>query len=60
MDMAQVHSIAKRLVDAHGAKAEVEAAKKLQEDEESGDQEQIDLWRRVRTATHEMKGAHES
>lgn len=60
MEMAQVHSIAKRLYEAHGLKAEVEAAQKLQEAEQSGDEEQQELWRRVRAAVQDMKGAHTS
>lgn len=51
MDMSQVHNIAKRLIDAHGAKAEAEDAK---------DDEKTELWRRVRAAIREMKSAHES
>jgi len=60
MDMSQVHNIAKRLIETHGLKAEVEAAEKLQEAEKAGDDAKIELWRRVRLAIHEMKPAHES
>lgn len=60
MDMSQVHNIAKRLVDAHGLKAEAEAAQKFLEAEKAGDDEKIEIWRRVRSAIREMKTAHES
>lgn len=60
MDMSQVHNIAKRLIDTHGLKAEVEAAEKLQDAEKAGDNEKIELWRKVRAAVQEMKPAHES
>lgn len=60
MEMTQVHNIARRLFETHGLKAEAEAAQKLQEAERAGDEEQKDLWRRVRAAVHDMKGARES
>jgi hypothetical protein len=60
MDMSQVHNIARRLVEAHGLKAEAEAARKLQEAENAKDDEQIELWRRVRSTIQDMKAAHES
>jgi hypothetical protein len=60
MDMSEVHNIAKRLVAAHGNKAEVEATRKLQEAETSNDNEQIELWRRIKSAVRELRSAHES
>jgi len=60
MDITQVHDIAKRLVDLHGAKAEAEAAQRLQQAEQAGEAEAIELWRRVRIAVREAKPAHES
>ncbi len=60
MDMSQVHNIAKRLIDAHGAKAEAEAAKQFQDAEDAKDDDKMELWRRVRSAIREMKAAHES
>jgi hypothetical protein len=60
MDMSKVHSIAKRLVEAHGVKAELQVAQKLKEAESEGNDQKIELWRRVRSATQEMKPAHES
>lgn len=60
MNMSQVHTIAKRLVEAHGPTAEAEAARKLQEAKDTGDDAQMQLWRRVRSAIKESKPAHES
>jgi hypothetical protein len=60
MDMSQVHDIAKRLVASHGAKAEAEAAQKLQEAESQADAAAAELWRRVRSALRDSKPPHES
>ena len=60
IDLSQVHNIAKRLIDTHGAKAEAEAARQFQEAEDAKDDEKTELWRRVRAAIREMKSAHES
>lgn len=60
MDMSQVHSIASRLVELYGAKAEVEAVRKLREAERTGDTDATQMWQRVRSAVREMKAAHES
>jgi hypothetical protein len=60
MDMFQVHNIAKRLIEANGLKAEVEAAVKLREARQAGDTVKIELWQKVQSAIHEMKAAHES
>ena len=60
MDMSQVHIMAKRLIEAHGLKAEVQAAEKFKDAEKARDDEQMKLWRRVRSAIREMKAAHES
>lgn len=60
MDMAQIHQIARRLVEAHGRKAEVEAAERLKQAEQDKDAEQIELWKRVQSAVREMGPAHES
>lgn len=60
MEMSRVRGIAKRIVEAHGPKAEVEAAQKLQDAEEARDQESVELWRRVRSVLKEMKPPHAS
>lgn len=60
MDMQQVHNIARKLIEAHGAAAEAEASAKLQAAEASGDEQEIENWTRIRAAIHERKPAHES
>lgn len=44
MDMSKVRSIAKRLVEAHGGKAELQVAQKLNEAEREGNDQKIELW----------------
>lgn len=60
MEMTQVRAIAKRIVEAHGAKAELEAAEKLQDAQDARDQQSIELWQRVRAVIREMKPPHAS
>ena len=60
MDMKQVHDFARKLVEAHGDKAEVEAAAKLRAAEEAGDAQEIENWTRIRAAVRERRSAHES
>lgn len=60
MDMQQVHNIARKLLEAHGAAAEAEVAAKLQAAEASGDKQEIENWTRIRAAMRERKPAHES
>ena len=51
---------ARRLYEAHGDKAEFEAAQKARQHEEKGELEQAASWRKVRDAISEMRGPHES
>lgn len=60
MDMKQVHNYARKLVEAHGETAELEAAAKLNQAEKSGDDERISNWRRIRAAVRERKPSHVS
>jgi hypothetical protein len=60
MDMNQVHSYARKLVETHGAKAEARAAAELKAAESAGDQDRIENWRRIRSAVRERKMAHVS
>ena len=60
MDMKQVHDFARKLVEAHGDRAEVEAAAKLRTAEEAGDAQEVENWTRIRAAVRERRGAHES
>lgn len=57
MRESDVADYAKRLLEAHGGKAEAEAAAKVREFEEKNDEEQAETWRRIRAAISEMRGA---
>jgi hypothetical protein len=57
MRETDIADYAKRLLDAHGGKAEAEAAAKVREFEQSKDNEQAETWRKIRAAISEMRGA---
>jgi hypothetical protein len=57
MDMNQVHTYARKLLEVHGPQAELEAANRLKQAENGGTAQEIDDWRRIRTAVRERKGA---
>lgn len=57
MRESDVADYAKRLLEAHGGKAEAEAAAKVREFEEKNDEAQAETWRRIRAAISEMRGA---
>jgi hypothetical protein len=57
MRETDVADYAKRLLDAHGGKAEAEAAAKIRAFEQSNDQEQAETWRKIRAVISEMRGA---
>jgi hypothetical protein len=58
MDTAAIHDYARRLVGAHGDKAEWEAAQRAQLCEQQGDKTQADDWRKIQAAIKEMRGPH--
>jgi hypothetical protein len=60
MDMNEVHEYARRLLEAHGDKAELEAAQKVTECERNGDKDQANDWRRIQAAISQMRGPLES
>lgn len=60
MEMAKITEYARALYDAHGDRAEAEAARKAKEHEDAGDNDQAETWRAVRRAISEMRGARES
>ena len=60
MEMTKIAEYARALYDAHGDKAEAEAARKAKQFEEAGDTEQAETWRSVRAAIAQLRGAHES
>lgn len=60
MEMAKITEYARALYDAHGDKAEAEAAQKARAHEEAGATEEAETWRAVRRAISEIRGARES
>ena len=60
MERSKISEYARALYDAHGDKAEAEAAQKAKQYEEAGNAEEAGNWRAIRKAISEIRGAHES
>ena len=60
MEMTKIAEYAHALYEAHGSKAELEAAQKAKQSEEAGNSEEAETWRAVRKAISQMRGAPES
>lgn len=60
METSKVAEYAHALYQAHGNKAEAEAARRAKEHEENGEADEAAQWRAVRAAIRELRGAHES
>lgn len=60
MEISKVAEYARALFDAHGNKAEAEAAQRAKRHEEAGEREEAENWRAIRAAISELRGAHES
>ena len=60
MNALEIQEHARKLKDAHGDKAILEAAEKARELEEGGDREQAENWRRIEAALMQMRGPHAS
>jgi hypothetical protein len=60
MHTTEIQEYARRLLEAHGAKATAEAAQKAVAFERAGDQEQAQTWRRVEAALLLMRGPRET
>jgi hypothetical protein len=60
MQAIEIQEHARKLRDAHGEKAILEAAQKARELEKTGDQGQAKIWRRIEAALMEMRGPHVS
>lgn len=58
MQAIEIQEHARKLKDAHGDKAVLEAAQKARELEEAGDREQAETWRRIEAALMQMRGPH--
>jgi hypothetical protein len=60
MQTMQIQDYARQLLEAHGAKAAVEAAQKALAFEQQGDSEQAQTWRRIEQAVLLLRGARQS
>lgn len=60
MHTTEIQEFARRLTQAHGAKAIVEAAQKAVAFERAGDKEQAQTWRRVEAALLLMRGPRQT
>ena len=59
MEVAKIAEYARALYDAHGDKAEAEAARKAKALEDEGDDAQAETWRAVQRAIREIRGARQ-
>jgi hypothetical protein len=60
MQSIDVNGYARKLLRAHGDKAEMEAAQKAAECERNGDDDQASTWRRVQATIKTMRGPRSS
>jgi len=60
MKAVDIQEYARKLLNAHGDKAEYEAAQKAHQFKQEGDEKQAEDWMKIRKAIHQMRGPHES
>jgi hypothetical protein len=60
MDAVDIQAHARKLLEAHGKKAVVEAAQKARMLEEQGQREEAQTWRRIEAALLQLRGPHVS
>jgi ATP-dependent helicase/DNAse subunit B len=60
METAKVAEYARSLYEAHGDKAEAEAAQRARQSRKAGNSEEADTWEAIWRAVSEIRGAHES
>ena len=60
MDILKVTEHAQALYDAHGDKAELEAARRQNESEAAGDEEEAKNWMSIRAAVRQLRGPIQS
>jgi len=53
----EIIDYARRLLEAHGDKAEAEAAQKIRELEAQNDAKQVETWQKIRTAITELRAS---
>jgi len=60
MNAVTIVEHARQLLEAHGDKAEAEAAQKAAAREAEGKTEEAENWRKIRAAIHQMRSPHAS
>jgi len=60
MDAMQTAEYARALLNAHGGKAEAEAARKMRENKAAGNSFEADQWEAIRLAIIERRGPREA
>ena len=60
MEMVKITEHARALLEAHGGKAEAEAAQKAAALEQAGQHDEAEQWVKVRKAIHELRSGHVS
>ena len=60
MSETQVHTIARQMLERHGAAAIAEAAQNAQASESRGDKDDAREWRHIEDAMKAMRGPHQS
>ena len=60
MNMTEIRDYSRRLLGAHGEKAELEAAQRAVACERQGERDQARDWRRIQATLKEMRGPHVS
>jgi regulator of protease activity HflC (stomatin/prohibitin superfamily) len=60
MQEMEIQDYARQLLDAHGDKAQVEAAQKARAFEEKGNADEATTWRQIEAAIKLMRGPRES
>ncbi|WP_397542692.1 hypothetical protein [Roseovarius salis] len=59
MDAMRTTQYARALLNSHGARAHVEAARRMRECEQTGRRKEAEDWKRIRLAISEMRGPHQ-
>jgi len=60
MNVLEIHESARKLYEAHGDKAEFEAAQKARQLKENGKEDEAADWQKIREAIAQMRGAGNS
>jgi hypothetical protein len=60
MQATEIQEHARKLMEAHGARAVAEAAQKALACERSADTAQARIWRQIEAALKQMQGPHET